>query len=68
MSAMYEMLKNNRQNSQLVAKIGIKLGSKFDYKAMIKILEANGSQESLLEYLAAVVPNTEDSEIFFKYI
>ena len=35
MSAMYEMLKNNRQNSQLVAKIGIKLGSKFDYKAMI---------------------------------
>jgi len=65
---MYDMLKSNRQNVQLVAKIAVKYANKIDTKKSIEVLESFGTNEGMLYYLANVLPHTEDPDIYFKYI
>ena len=68
LQCMYDMLKSNRQNVQIVAKIAVKYASKIDTKKSIEVLESFGTNEGMLYYLANVLPHTEDPEIYFKYI
>lgn len=65
---MYDMLKSNRQNVQIVAKVAVKYASKIDTKKSIEVLESFGTNEGLLYFLANVLPHTEDQDIYFKYI
>jgi len=65
---MYDMLKSNRQNVQVVAKVAVKYASKIDSKKSIEVLESFGTNEGLLFFLANVLPHTEDPDIYFKYI
>lgn len=65
---MYDMLKSNRQNVQIVAKIAVKYNQKIDTKKSIEVLESFGTNEGMLYYLANVLPHTEDPDIYFKYI
>ena len=62
------MLKSNRQNVQIVAKIAVKYTDKIDTKKSIEVLESFGTNEGMLYYLANVLPHTEDPDIYFKYI
>jgi clathrin heavy chain len=68
LQCMYDMLKSNRQNVQLVAKIAVKYANKIDTKKSIEVLESFGTNEGMLYYLANVLPHTEDPDIYFKYI
>ncbi len=68
LQCMYDLLKSNRQNVNLVAEIAVKYSAKIDTKKSIEILESFGSNEGLLIYLANVLPHTDDHEIYFKYI
>lgn len=68
LQCMYDMLKSNRQNVQIVAKIAVKYASKIDTKKSIEVLESFGTNEGMLYYLANVLPHTEDPDIYFKYI
>lgn len=68
LQCMYDLLKSNRQNVNLVAEIAVKYSSKINTKKSIEILESFGSNEGLLIYLANVLPHTDDQEIYFKYI
>jgi len=68
LQCMYDMLKSNRQNVQLVAKVAVKYASKIDTKKSIEVLESFGTNEGLLYFLANVLPHTEDQDIYFKYI
>jgi len=68
LQCMYDMLKSNRQNVQLVAKVAVKYASKIDTKKSIEVLESFGTNEGLLYFLANVLPFTEDPDIYFKYI
>jgi clathrin heavy chain len=52
----------------IVAEIAVKYSSKINSKKSIEILETLGTNEGLLIYLANVLPQTEDQEIYFKYI
>jgi len=68
LQCMYDMLKSNRQNVQIVAKIAVRYASKVDTKKSIEVLESFGTNEGMLYYLANVLPHTEDPDIYFKYI
>mmetsp|Transcript_8952 Transcript_8952/g.8304 ORF Transcript_8952/g.8304 Transcript_8952/m.8304 type:complete len:236 (+) Transcript_8952:1600-2307(+) len=68
LQCMYDLLKSNKQNVQLVAEVAVKYSSKINTKKSIEILENFGSNEGLLIYLANVLPHTDDPEIYFKYI
>jgi clathrin heavy chain len=68
LQCMYDMLKSNRQNVQIVAKIAVKYTDKIDTKKSIEVLESFGTNEGMLYYLANVLPHTEDPDIYFKYI
>lgn len=68
LQCMYDMLKSNRQNVQIVAKIAVKYNQKIDTKKSIEVLESFGTNEGMLYYLANVLPHTEDPDIYFKYI
>jgi len=65
---MYDLLKSNRQNISIVAEIAVKYSSKINYKKSIEVLETLGTNEGLLFFLAATLPNTDDPDIYFKYI
>ena len=65
---MYDLLKSNRQNVQIVAKVAVKYNSKINEKKSIEVLESFGTNEGLLYFLANVLPQTEDPDIYFKYI
>ena len=68
LQCMYDMLKSNRQNVQIVAKVAVKYVAKIDTKKSIEVLESFGTNEGLLYFLANVLPHTEDPDIYFKYI
>jgi len=68
LQCMYDMLKSNRQNVQIVAKIAVKYADKIDTKKSIEVLESFGTNEGMLYFLANVLPQTEDPDIYFKYI
>jgi len=65
---MYDMLKSNRQNVQIVAKIAVKYVSKINEKKSIEVLESFGTNEGLLYFLVNVLPHSTDPDIYFKYI
>jgi clathrin heavy chain len=68
LQCMYDMLKSNRQNVQIVAKVAVQYAAKIDTKKSIEVLESFGTNEGLLYFLANVLPHTEDPDIYFKYI
>jgi len=68
LNCMIEMLKSNRQNVTMVSKIAVKFASKIDTKKSIELLETYGTNEGLLFFLANILPQTEDQDIYFKYI
>ena len=68
LACLHELMKTNRQNGQLCAEIAIKYSGKVDSKKIIQILEQFGTNEGLLYFLCNVLPHTDDSEIYFKYI
>ena len=68
LNCMIEMLKSNRQNVTMVAKVAVKFASKIDTKKSIELLETYGTNEGLLFFLANILPQTEDQDIYFKYI
>ena len=53
---------------QIVAKIAVKYAQKIDTKKSIEVLESFGTNEGMLYFLANVLPQTEDPDIYFKYI
>lgn len=68
LQCMYDMLKSNRQNVTIVAKIAVQYSEKIDTKKAVEVLESFGTNEGTLFYLANVLPKTDDPEIYFKYI
>lgn len=68
LQSMYDLLKSNRQNVGVVAEIAVKYQSKLNTKKCIEVLESLGSNEGLLFFLANTLPNTDDPDIYFKYI
>lgn len=65
---MNELMRVNRANATLVAEIGVKYANKIDTKKTIQVLEQYGSNEGLLLFLCNVLPQTDDPDIYFKYI
>jgi len=68
LACMYDLLKSNKQNMSIVAEIAVKYSAKIDTKKSIQVLESFGTSEGMLYFLASVLPNTDDPEIYFKYI
>jgi len=68
LQCMYDMLKSNPGNEQIVAKIAVKYASKIDQKKSIEVLESFGSRQGMLVFLTNVLPHSEDPDIYFKYI
>lgn len=67
-ASMHDLLRVNRANGMLVAKIAVKYSSKIDTKKSIEVLESFGTNDGLLYFLCNVLPHTDDPDIYFKYI
>mmetsp|Transcript_107496 Transcript_107496/g.148657 ORF Transcript_107496/g.148657 Transcript_107496/m.148657 type:complete len:177 (-) Transcript_107496:2596-3126(-) len=67
-ASMHDLLRVNRANGMLVAKIAVKYSSKIDTKKSIDVLESFGTNDGLLYFLCNVLPHTDDPDIYFKYI
>mmetsp|Transcript_30887 Transcript_30887/g.22454 ORF Transcript_30887/g.22454 Transcript_30887/m.22454 type:complete len:286 (-) Transcript_30887:249-1106(-) len=68
LTSMHDLLRVNRANGMLCAKIAVKYSSKIDAKKSIEVLESFGTNDGLLYFLCNVLPNTDDQDIYFKYI
>ena len=68
LACMHDLLKSNRQNMNIVAEVAVKYANKIETKKSIQVLEAYGTYEGMLFFLASVLPQTDDPEIYFKYI
>lgn len=69
LGCLYELMRSNpRANGPLCADIAVKYSNKIDAKKSIQVLESFGVNDGLLHFLCNVLPHTDDSEIYFKYI
>jgi clathrin heavy chain len=62
------MKTNFQQNGQVVGEVAVKYASKIDTKKSIEVLETFGMNPGLMFFLCNLLPQTQDPEIFFKYI
>lgn len=65
---MRDLLKNVRQNLQMVVQIAIKYSEEMTPAALIALFEDAKAPEGLFMYLAAIVNFSQDPEVHFKYI
>jgi len=68
LQCLVEMLKINRQNEQMVAKIAVKFAAQLDNKKCLEIFDSFGSNQGQLFFLTHILPHTQDQDIYFKYI
>jgi clathrin heavy chain len=63
-----DLLRHNRQNLQLVVKVASGIYEKLGVAPVVKILEQAGAFDGIYFFLGAILPNSQDKEIYFKYI
>lgn len=63
-----EMIRHNRQNVRIVVEVASKNSEKLGVAPVVEILEEAGSFEGVFYYLQALLPKTQDHDIYFKFI
>lgn len=67
-ACMYDLINSNRQNVPVVTEIAVKYYNKIDIQKVIEIFQKFGSFDGLFFLLGNVLPQSEDPELYFKYI
>eukprot|EP00742_Colponemidia_sp_Colp-10_P000714 GILJ01000776.1.p1 GENE.GILJ01000776.1~~GILJ01000776.1.p1 ORF type:complete len:1719 (+),score=373.80 GILJ01000776.1:96-5252(+) len=68
MECLYEMLKSNRNNLQIVVQTAMKYQEYLTPPALIKMFETFNSYEGLFFFLGAILNFSQDADVHFKYI
>lgn len=63
-----DLLRHNRQNLQLVVQVTAANYQKLDLQTCLKIFEGTGSFDGIYYFLGSIINNTNDKDIYFKYI
>ena len=68
LASLYDLMKSNRQNVQIVAEIAIANHDRIPPAKIIEMFEGFGAFDGEYYYLGHILPHTEDKDIYFKYI
>lgn len=63
-----DLLRHNRQNLQLTVQITAANYQKLDLQNCLKVFEGVGSFDGIYYFLGSILNNTNDKDIYFKYI
>jgi clathrin heavy chain len=65
---LYDLLRSNRQNLQVVVQVAIKFHEQIGAVKLCDMFESLGSQEGVFYFLGAILSSSTDSDVHFKYI
>merc|ERR1719460_3272577 len=68
LEVLYDLLRHNRQNIQVVVQVAIKFHEQMGATKLVEMFESLGSQEGVFFFLGAILSNSTDPEVHFKYI
>lgn len=63
-----DLLRHNRQNLQLVVQVTAANYQKLELQTCLKIFEGVGSFDGIYYFLGSIINNTNDKDVYFKYI
>ena len=63
-----DLLRHNRQNLQLAVQVAAANYQKLDLQACLKVFEGVGSFDGIYYFLGSIINNTNDQDIYFKYL
>jgi clathrin heavy chain len=68
LECLTDLLRHNRQNIQVVVQVAIKFHEQMGATKLVEMFESLGSQEGVFFFLGAILSNSTDPEVHFKYI
>merc|ERR1719456_1194945 len=68
LECLYDLLRHNRQNLQMVVQVAIKYHEQIGAGKLVEMFESVGSQEGVFYFLGAILSSSTDPEVHFKYI
>merc|ERR1719284_1972462 len=68
LECLYDMLRHNRQNLQVVVQVAIKYHEQIGAGKIVTMFESFGSNEGVFYFLGAILSSSTDPEVHFKYI
>merc|ERR1719440_2331860 len=68
LECLYDLLRHNRQNIQVVVQVAIKFHEQIGAVKLIEMFESVGSQDGVFYFLGAILSTSTDPEVHFKYI
>jgi len=68
LECLYDLLRHNRQNVQVVVQVAIKYHAQVGAMKLVEMFESFGSNEGTFWFLGAILAQSEDPDIHFKYI
>jgi len=68
LECMYELMRHNRQNLQVVVQVAIKYHEQMGALKIVEMFESFGSHEGIFYFLGAILSASTDPAVHFKYI
>eukprot|EP00746_Dinoflagellata_sp_MGD_P067668 gnl/MRDRNA2_/MRDRNA2_27935_c0_seq2.p1 gnl/MRDRNA2_/MRDRNA2_27935_c0~~gnl/MRDRNA2_/MRDRNA2_27935_c0_seq2.p1 ORF type:complete len:1218 (-),score=298.35 gnl/MRDRNA2_/MRDRNA2_27935_c0_seq2:236-3889(-) len=68
LECLYDMLRHNRQNLQVVVQAAIKYQEQIGAAKLVEMFESFGSHEGVFYFLGAILSYSTDPDVHFKYI
>merc|ERR1719440_2302657 len=68
LECLYDLLRHNRQNLQVVVQVAIKYHEQIGAVKLVEMFESLGSQEGVFYFLGAILSASTDPDVHFKYI
>merc|ERR1719428_1046658 len=68
LEVLHDLLRHNRQNLQVVVQAAIKYHEQIGAAKLIEMFESFGSNAGVFHFLGAILANSTDPEVHFKYI
>merc|ERR1719460_1592452 len=68
LECLYDLLRSNRQNIQVVVQVAIKFHEQMGAGKLTEMFESVGSQDGVFYFLGAILSNSTDPDVHFKYI
>jgi clathrin heavy chain len=68
LECLYDLLRHNRQNLQVVVQAAIKYHEQIGAPKLIEMFESFGSNDGVFHFLGAILASSTDPEVHFKYI
>merc|ERR550514_2053413 len=68
LECLYDLLRHNRQNQQVVVQVAVKFQEQIGALKIIEMFESFGSNEGVFYFVGAILSYTNDPDVHFKYI